>query len=69
MTRYAIRSLALIGLGLSLTACAAHQPARANCFDFSAQDRAAGTGSVSALGADVTRADSPCDFVLLGLPN
>ncbi|MFV1878115.1 hypothetical protein [Nioella sp.] len=34
MTRTIIRSVVLLGLGLTLTACAQHNPAQANCFNF-----------------------------------
>ena len=34
MTRTIMRSAVLLGLGLTLTACAQHNPARANCFNF-----------------------------------
>ena len=34
MTRTIIRSAVLLGLGLTLTACAQHNPAQANCFNF-----------------------------------
>ncbi len=33
MTRTIIRSAVLLGLGLTLTACAQHNPAQANCFN------------------------------------
>ena len=68
MTRSITRSLALIGLGLTLTACAQHNPAQANCFNFrDAPARAASsTTTVSTMGAAVTRRDTACDFVMLG---
>ena len=68
MTRILIRSIVLLGLGLTLTACAQHNPAQANCFNF--RDAPAQTGTatttISTMGAAVTRRDSACDFVLLG---
>ncbi|WP_425101397.1 hypothetical protein [Tropicibacter sp. S64] len=68
MTRIMIRSVVLLGLGLTLTACAQHNPAQANCFNF--RDAPAQTGTatttISTMGAAVTRRDTACDFVLLG---
>jgi hypothetical protein len=68
MTRTMIRSVVLLGLGLTLTACAQHNPAKANCFNF--RDAPAQTGTatttISTMGAAVTRRDTACDFVLLG---
>lgn len=69
MIRMTIRSLALIGLGLSLIACARHNPAQANCFNFSdAPARAASvtTTRISTMGAEVSHRDTACDFVMLG---
>jgi hypothetical protein len=72
MTRTLTRSAVLLGLGLTLTACAQHDPARANCFTFrdtpqSASARSTSTTTmISTMGAEVTRHDSPCDFVMLG---
>jgi hypothetical protein len=78
MTRTIIRSLALLGFGLALTACAQHDPAQANCFTFrdapaqfaSAQSASArpasATTTISTMGAGVPRRDSPCEFVMLG---
>ena len=34
MIRTIMRSAVLLGLGLTLTACAQHNPAAANCFNF-----------------------------------
>ena len=68
MTRTLTRSALLLGLGLILTACAEYQPLEANCFNFrdaAAQARAA-TTTISTMGAEVTRRDTACDFVLLG---
>ncbi len=68
MTRTIIRSAVLLGLGLTLTACAQHNPAQANCFNFrDAPGRgASATTTISTMGAAVTRRDTACDFVLLG---
>ena len=68
MTRTIIRSAVLLGLGLTLTACAQHNPAQANCFNFrDAPARAAlSTTTVSTMGAAVSRRDTACDFVMLG---
>ena len=68
MTPTLIRNIVLIGLGLTLTACAQHNPAKANCFNFrDAPARAASsTTTVSTTGAEVTRRDTACDFVMLG---
>ena len=68
MTRTICRELALLGLGLTLTACAQHEAAQANCFDFrdAPTQAAAVTTTISTMGAEVTRRDSPCDFVMLG---
>lgn len=68
MTRIFIRSAVLLGLGLTLTACAQHNPAQANCFNF--RDAPAQPGNattpISKMGAAVTRRDTACDFVMLG---
>ena len=68
MTRTIIRSAMLLGLGLTLTACAQHNPAQANCFNF--RDASAKTGTatttISTMGAEVMRRDTACDFVMLG---
>ena len=68
MTRTILRSTVLLCLGLSLTACAQHNPAQANCFNFrDAPARAASsTTTVSTMGAEVARRDTACDFVMLG---
>jgi hypothetical protein len=68
MTRILIRSAVLLGLGLTLTACAQHNPAQANCFNFREAPAQAGTAttSISTMGAAVTRRDTACDFVMLG---
>jgi len=68
MTRTISRSLALLGLGLTLTACAQHTPAQANCFNFrdDPAQAAATTTTISTMGAAVTRRDTACDFVMLG---
>ena len=67
MTRTIARSLALLGLGLTLTACAQHNPAQANCFNFrdAPAQAAAATTTISTMGAEVTRRDTGCDFVTL----
>ena len=56
MTRILTRSAVLLGLGLTLTACAQHNPAQAGN----------ATATISTMGAEVTRRDTACDFVLLG---
>ena len=63
-----IRSAVLLGLGLTLTACAQHGPRQANCFNFRDAPAAAATArtTISTMGADVTRRDTACDFVMLG---
>jgi hypothetical protein len=70
MTRTIIRSAVLLGFGLTLTACAQHNPARANCFNFRDAPVPAGTSTatttISTMGAEVTRRDTACDFVMLG---
>ena len=68
MTRTIIRSAVLLGLGLTLTACAQHEAAQANCFNFreAPAQEATATTTISTMGAAVTRRDSPCDFVMLG---
>ena len=68
MTRTMTLKLALLSLGLTLTACAQHEAAQANCFDFrdAPTQAAAVTTTISTMGAAVTRRDSPCDFVMLG---
>ena len=68
MTRTIIRSVVLIGLGLTLTACAQHNPAEANCFNFrdAPAQTATTTTTISTMGAAVTRRDTACDFVMLG---
>ena len=69
MTRTIIRRVVLFGLGLSLTACAQHNPAQANCFNFRDAPVQAGTATatttISTMGAAVTRRDTACDFVML----
>ena len=68
MTRTITRSAVLLGLSLTLTACAQHNPAQANCFAF--RDAPAGgastTTTISTKGTTVTRRDTACDFVMLG---
>ena len=70
MTCTILRSAVLLCLGLSLTACAQYNPAQANCFNFRDAPVQAGTSTatttISTMGAEVTRRDSPCDFVMLG---
>lgn len=68
MTRTIIRSTVLLGLGLTLTACAQHNPAQANCFNFRDAPTQVGiaTTTISTMGAAVTRRDTVCDFVMLG---
>lgn len=68
MTRTIIRSTVLLGLGLTLTACAQHNPAQANCFNFRDAPTQVGTATatISTMGAAVTRRDTACDFVMLG---
>jgi hypothetical protein len=71
MTRTISRSLALLGLGLTLTACARHNPAQANCFNFRHAPAQAATArtTISTMAAEVTRSDTSCDFVRLGTGN
>lgn len=71
MTRTISRSLALIGLGLTLTACAQHGSPQANCFNFRDAPAQAGsaTTAISAMGAEITRRDTACDFVMPGASN
>lgn len=68
MTRNIMRSFVLLGLCLTLTACAQHNPARANCFNFRDAPAQAGnaTTTISTMGAEVARRDTACDFVMLG---
>ena len=68
MTRTITRSAVLLGLGLTLTAWAQHNPAQANCFNFRDAPTQAGpaTTTISTMGAEVTRRDTACDFVMLG---
>ena len=68
MTRTITRSAVLLGIGLSLTACAQHNPAEANCFNFrdAPGQAATATTTISTMGAAVTRRDTACDFVMLG---
>jgi ABC-type glycerol-3-phosphate transport system substrate-binding protein len=67
MTHSMIRSVVLLGLGLTLTACAQHNPAQANCFKFrdAPTQAATATTTISTMGTDVTRRDTACDFVML----
>ncbi len=67
MTRILTRSAVLLGLGLTLTACAQHGPRQANCFNFRDAPAQAETSTttISTMGAAVTRRDSACDFVML----
>ncbi len=68
MTRTIIRSAVLLGLGLTLTACAQPGPRQANCFNFrdTPAQAANATTTISTMGAEVTRRDSACDFVMVG---
>jgi hypothetical protein len=68
MTRTIMRSVVLLGLGLTLTACAQHNPAQANCFNVRNAPAQAGNTmtTISTMGAEVTRRDTACDFVMLG---
>ncbi len=68
MIRTIMRSAVLLGLGLTLTACAQHNPAAANCFNFrdAPAQSATATTTISTMGAIVTRRDTACDFVMLG---
>lgn len=67
MTPIFIRSLALIGLISSLTACAQHNPAQANCFNFrDAPARTDASVTVSTSGNIASRRATECDFVMLG---
>ena len=68
MTRTITRSVVLLGLGLTLTACAQHGPRQANCFNFRDAPAQAGnaTTTISTMGTEVTRRDTACDFVMLG---
>ena len=54
MTRTIMRSAVLLGLGLTLTACAQHNPAQANCFNFrdAPAQAATATTTISTMGAD-----------------
>ena len=68
MIRNIMRSFVLLGLCLTLTACAQHNPAQANCFNFRDAPAQAATAAttISTMGAAVTRRDTACDFVMLG---
>ncbi len=68
MTLILTRSAVLLGLGLTLTACAQHNPAQANCFNFRdvPAQVATATTTISTMGAELTRRDTACDFVMLG---
>lgn len=68
MTRTTIPSAMLLGLGLTLAACAEHNPPQANCFTFheTSTQRTSGTATISTMGAEVTEPDRACDFVRLG---
>jgi hypothetical protein len=68
MTRTITSKMALICLGLTLTACAQHNLAHANCFKFRDAPTRAGssTTTVSTMGAAISRRDTACDFVILG---
>lgn len=69
MTRTITRSAVLLGLGLTLTACAQHNPAQANCFNFrdAPGQAVTTTTTISTMGAEVTRRDTACDFMMLGV--
>ena len=73
MTRTPTRTLMLLALGLSLTACAQHRAPQANCFNFrrgAAQASPAApsgvTPTVSSMGELATRGETGCEFVMLG---
>lgn len=72
MTRKTLRSLVLLCLVSSLSACGQHNSPRANCFNFrdsTARDTSATTTTISTMGAEVTRRDTACDFVMLSAGN
>lgn len=69
MTPNTLRSLVVLGLVSSLTACGQHNSPRANCFNFrsgTAHDTSGTTTTISTMNAEVTRRDTECDFVMLG---
>ncbi len=66
MTRKTLRSLVLLGLVSSLSACGQHNSPRANCFNFREAPARAASTTVSTMGEMVTRRDTECDFVMLG---
>jgi hypothetical protein len=69
MTRNTFRSLVVLGLVSSLTACGQHNSPRANCFNFrsgTTPDTSGTTTTISTMSAEVTRRDTACDFVMLG---
>lgn len=69
MTPVVIRKLGLLGIGLTLSACAPYEPARANCFNFRdapVRSEASTTATISTMGVAETHRDTACDFALLG---
>jgi hypothetical protein len=73
MTRTIIRSVLPLGLGLTMTACAQHQPLTASCFvdrpaaaASAAEEHAALAATLSTRGTLFDDAASPCHFAPLG---
>lgn len=68
MIRITVCCAAILGLGLTMTACAQHGTAQANCFNF--RDRPVQTETTTAtfstMGTEAAHRDSPCEFVMLG---
>jgi hypothetical protein len=65
MTHNTFRSLVVLGLVSSLSACGQHNSPRANCFNFREAPARAASTTVSTMGEMVTRRDTECDFVML----
>ena len=68
MTPIITRSLAVLSLGLTLTACTQYETPKANCFNFPQTQPQAGEAAtrLSSKGVEVTHRSKACEFVLLG---
>lgn len=68
MTPIITRSLAVLSLGLTLTACTQHEAPKANCFNFRQTQPQAGEAAtrLSTKGVEVADRGKACEFVLPG---
>ncbi|MBW7862616.1 MAG: hypothetical protein H3C33_16150 [Rhodocyclaceae bacterium] len=68
MIHVILRSLALLGFSLTVTACTQHDQARANCFNFrdAPAQTAPATERVSTKRPAPAGHDTACSFLMLG---